>query len=432
LLSFLYFIRFYNKKTILMYFNPVYIRPTANHMHNYSSLCLDDYAQLHHLLQQAQFEKEAAMYEEQQRRRIQRALFNLEVLTELHRRREQEERAIRAYYERKERERKERERQEWLRRQQYLAALQEDFFNHRPTTYSKYHEDPFTHQQMTFATVPQGYEDDDDEDEDRSEQLADLVKLIFGAQSEQAKHENEPENEEVEDKEVEDEDEDENEEFEYEEHEEKERASILKPSDASTNDDYMDIQETHQEQENIETPMNTTMVDMDESMDEDLPSLVEHPTEDIKSLVNELLETPENNEASVFPEENPVKLAKYEALGRIEQELKDIRQKHEHILHNTLDFPISDGRLSSPDSLVATTANNRQFLGYEDEIMKILLKLDTIESDGDEDIRIERKNLVKQAEMMLETLDEYRQREWERVSSGSSSEDEFIDIEPLL
>ncbi|KAG1250111.1 hypothetical protein G6F68_012974 [Rhizopus microsporus] len=55
-----------------------------------------------------------------------------------------------------------------------------------------------------------------------------------------------------------------------------------------------------------------------------------------------------------------------------------------------------------------------------------------IESDGDEDIRIERKNLVKQAEMMLETLDEYRQREWERVSSGSSSEDEFIDIEPLL
>ncbi|EIE82145.1 hypothetical protein G6F46_010247 [Rhizopus delemar] len=409
-----------------MYFNPVYIRPAANHMHNYSSLCLDDYAQLHHLLQQAQFEKEAAMYEEQQRRRIQRALFNLEVLTELHRRREQEERAIRAYYERKER-----ERQEWLRRQQYLAALQEDFFNHRPTTYSKYHEDPFAHQQMRFATVPQDYEEDDEEEEDRSEQLADLVKLIFGAQSEQAKHENEPENE---PEDEEDEDEDENEDFEYEEHEEKERASILKPSDAPTNDDYMDIQETHQEeQENIETPMDNAMVDMDESMDEDLPSLVEHPTEDIKSLVNELLETPENNEVSVFPEENPVKLAKYEALGRIEQELKDIRQKHEeHILHNTLDFPVSDGRLSSPDSLVATTANNRQFLGYEDEIMKILLKLDTIESDGDEDIRIERKNLVKQAEMMLETLDEYRQREWERVSSGSSSEDEFIDIEPLL
>lgn len=406
-----------------MYFNPVYIRPAANHMHNYSSLCLDDYAQLHHLLQQAQFEKEAAMYEEQQRRRIQRALFNLEVLTELHRRREQEERAIRAYYERKER-----ERQEWLRRQQYLAALQEDFFNHRPTTYSKYHEDPFAHQQMRFATVPQGYEEDDEEEEDRSEQLADLVKLIFGAQ--QAKHENEPENE---PEDEEDEDENENEDFEYEEHEEKERASILKPSDTPTNDDYMDIQEAHQEQENIQTPMDNAMVDMDESMDEDLPSLVEHPTEDIKSLVNELLETPESNEVSVFPEENPVKLAKYEALSRIEQELKDIRQKHEeHILHNTLDFPVSDGRLSSPDSLVATTANNRQFLGYEDEIMKILLKLDTIESDGDEDIRIERKNLVKQAEMMLETLDEYRQREWERVSSGSSSEDEFIDIEPLL
>ncbi|KAI8969949.1 hypothetical protein BDF20DRAFT_838366 [Mycotypha africana] len=127
-----------------------------------------------------------------------------------------------------------------------------------------------------------------------------------------------------------------------------------------------------------------------------------------------------------FPEEDPAKLAKYEALNQIEEELNEIRQKHEdHILHHTtLDFSnvVDYTRTTLPDTLSASSAENRQFLGYEDQIMKILLKLDAIDSEGDESIRNERKALVKRAETMLERLDDFKQKEWERASSSSHSD----------
>jgi hypothetical protein len=60
--------------------------------------------------------------------------------------------------------------------------------------------------------------------------------------------------------------------------------------------------------------------------------------------------------------------------------------------------------------------------------MKVLLKLDMIESDGDEHVRNERKTLVKRAEAILAKLDDYKQKEWERVSCSSQSDlDEDMD-----
>lgn len=168
----------------------------------------------------------------------------------------------------------------------------------------------------------------------------------------------------------------------------------------------------------------------DSPMQEDeMPPLV-NSTESLHHLVNDILTNTTNDEPfSNFPEEDPVKIAKFEALSRIEQELDEIRQQHEdHILHVTLDFS-SDGRSSSPDIISASTAQNREFLGYEDQIVKILLKLDMIESDGDEHIRNERKALVKRAEIMLDKLDEYKQKEWERVSCSSHSDNEETEEE---
>lgn len=117
------------------------------------------------------------------------------------------------------------------------------------------------------------------------------------------------------------------------------------------------------------------------------------------------------------------KQEKFKLLQGIRQELEDIRKGNEqHILSTQLDFSHSDD-----DSVSATTTENREFLGYEDQIMKVLLKLDTIDSDGDEEIRTERKNLVKFAETMLNRLDEFKQKEWERASASSHSEVEEDD-----
>lgn len=65
--------------------------------------------------------------------------------------------------------------------------------------------------------------------------------------------------------------------------------------------------------------------------------------------------------------------------------------------------------------LNASTPFNRQFLGSEDELVRTLLRLDAIESLGDDSIRKQRKGLVKICESMLDKLDAYKQSEWEKA-----------------
>ncbi|KAK4521332.1 uncharacterized protein ATC70_011947 [Mucor velutinosus] len=69
--------------------------------------------------------------------------------------------------------------------------------------------------------------------------------------------------------------------------------------------------------------------------------------------------------------------------------------------------------------LTASTDANRQFLGSEDEIMRVMLKLDSIDSFGDDDIRQKRKKLVKKCEHMLEELDQVKKTQWEKVVSSN-------------
>ncbi|KAF7722289.1 hypothetical protein EC973_003473 [Apophysomyces ossiformis] len=111
---------------------------------------------------------------------------------------------------------------------------------------------------------------------------------------------------------------------------------------------------------------------------------------------------------------DPYKAEKLAALHDIQKQLDDIQERKEAaILSSSLSFqPTEKPR---PLVLPATTKNNRAYLGYEDEIMQVLLKLDAIESGGDRDVRQVRKQLVKQAETMLERLDDHKQQEWRRL-----------------
>lgn len=136
-----------------------------------------------------------------------------------------------------------------------------------------------------------------------------------------------------------------------------------------------------------------------------------HAAEKEAERVDRIAEQQKQNLPSTA--EDPVKVEKRKQLDKIRQQLRDIQQEREPaILVSPLQFTKNEqGTLN----LTANTPNNRAFLGYEDEIMRAMLKLDTIESEGDDDIRNERKSLVKQAESMLERLDEHKQKEWEKV-----------------
>ncbi|KAI8967741.1 hypothetical protein BDF20DRAFT_898966 [Mycotypha africana] len=109
------------------------------------------------------------------------------------------------------------------------------------------------------------------------------------------------------------------------------------------------------------------------------------------------------------------KMKVMEDLDKIEAELtsedSDLHKRWKHVLDTkNLSFTKqSEGTLL----LTASTDANRQFLGSEDELMRVMLKLDAIESNGDEEIRLRRRGLVKQCEHMLDCLDQLKQAQWE-------------------
>ncbi|KAL7321308.1 hypothetical protein PS15m_001093 [Mucor circinelloides] len=457
----------------MFYFqHPVY---QQQHRHQ---LSVDDYVQLQLLLRQEQAQREqAALYKKQQQeqRRLEKALYNLKVMTELQRRREQEELAIQAYYAAKKRRQQQEEALLRHRRQQeeaYLNAMLEQRqieqyqlralaleqqFQERAAKSVEYTNPCHV---MTTAACPNfaadaeqeeevsDSESETDQEHEVAEQLESLVRFIFGQQETDEQAEDEPEQEEQQEQEsqeegvvdsteqtmsmdefvdyiskkaqeLDDDAEDENDDA-MEEDDLDLAASAIQHIDDHESEDEDEDEDEDEEEEDEDSAME---------QDEEVPALVES-TESLHHLVNDILANTTNEESfSDFPEEDPVKIAKFEALSRIEQELNEVRQQHEdHVLHATLDFS-HDGRSASPDSIPASTAENREFLGYEDQLVKILLKLDMIESDGDEHIRNERKALVKRAETMLDKLDEYKQKEWERVSCSSHSDNEDMEGE---
>ncbi|CEI86147.1 hypothetical protein RMCBS344292_00592 [Rhizopus microsporus] len=100
----------------------------------------------------------------------------------------------------------------------------------------------------------------------------------------------------------------------------------------------------------------------------------------------------------------------------LESETSDIISRWQHVLNQPLTFSKQkEGTLL----LTATTDANRAYLGSEDELMRVMLKLDTIESNGDESIRSYRRELVQKCQSMLDQLDLHKQAELQKALSAS-------------
>ncbi|KAI7905629.1 uncharacterized protein BX663DRAFT_500386 [Cokeromyces recurvatus] len=424
---------------------------------------IDDYIQLQYLARQEQIRREqqiaalqAYREKQQEQLRLQKALYQLQVMAEIRHKQQQQrqrqrEAAIQAYYEEKRRQQEEEEERRRIALRRYqsfydsmysqpeLIFCNLEYEKPSPVAYPSpmdlMEEDDTTLSSDSDSEIETEAEAEaenelqhqpvvNNNNNNNNEQLESLIKLIFGQQEEttteakQTQHEDYPSNEEKNDQQQDH--------FSTTEH------GLL-------NDDYEEEEDESHYYRMSENPSSPLELNHQENNDmayegheeecismtmEEMPELVDDMTGSIQNLMGPM-STHDNNkeEFTEFPKEDPIKLSKFEMLGQIEQELDEIRQKHEdHILQASLDFSPSEiNRPHSPVTLNASTLENREFLGYEDMIMKLLLKLDTIESEGDEEIRNERKSLVKRAESMLERLDEYKQREWERASVSSNS-----------
>ncbi|KAG0656987.1 hypothetical protein C6P46_006733 [Rhodotorula mucilaginosa] len=83
--------------------------------------------------------------------------------------------------------------------------------------------------------------------------------------------------------------------------------------------------------------------------------------------------------------------------------------------------PSSSSFGRSPTPPLAFESNNTPFLGYEDFLVSLLSRIDAVESHGIGEVKMARKNLVKEVEQELARLDDLKDQAWERLSASSSS-----------
>ncbi|KAG0170485.1 hypothetical protein DFQ28_001719 [Apophysomyces sp. BC1034] len=375
------------------------------------SLTLDDYLQLQALLrhEQAQREREEAR---QEQLRLQQAMANLKYLTGQYRR--ERCRRIEQYLERQRREEllhqalleQQRERA-LLQQQQYERVIiqereQEEYYRQCLAAAIEQQRVDRLHQQYLASKEHARDQDNrrtakcEPAQSERSslqdfhtDRVSPLVNLIFGQQATQSESEEEESTSQQNDSEI----------WQYiSRHQDTDMAENASEEEAHDDDDD----------------------DSSSSVSSQLP--VEDHVLNLKGFVNELVannkSVPESFEESATFEspqttsatEDIQKTSKCNKLRKLDEELENIQNQHEGVFDKHLEFQKAEaGTLL----LTASTANNREFLGYEDQVMRIMLQLDTIESDGDEEIRGERKTLVKRAEHILELLDAHKQSEWQ-------------------
>ncbi|KAF7730822.1 hypothetical protein EC973_001340 [Apophysomyces ossiformis] len=419
---------------------PLFVHPTAAQRIQ-RNLTLDDYLQLQVLLRHEQERREREQARQEQLR-LQYAMDNLRYMTGQYRRercrqieqyldRQRRAELLHQAYLEQERERAMQRQREYERAIQQQKEQEEEYYRQRLAAALEQQRVDRLHQQY-LALQKQAQEQDHHHmaefeptmnnkpsnfREFHADRISPLVKLIFGQQEAVP----EPEDEEKETPAQPFTDEEDL--WRYMGHEpEEEKAQDTEMAETSSGEEMND--DDHSVSSDVSGASSSS------SDDDSQPPVQDHVL-NLKGLVNELVakeSVPESAEARTNPEismktipilEDTQKTVKCEKLRKIEDELENIQKQHQGVFDTHLDFQKAE---SGTLLLTASTADNREFLGYEDKVMRIMLQLDTIESDGDEEIRSERKALVKRAEHILELLDAHKQEEWQNARRQQRAE----------
>lgn len=104
-----------------------------------------------------------------------------------------------------------------------------------------------------------------------------------------------------------------------------------------------------------------------------------------------------------------------------------LRQLQDELTKGTASFKPPQTIVFSPaatysNPTLAFDAKNKPLLAREDELVKLLTRLDAVESAGDDGIRKRRKEIVLEVEEELARLDQFKRDQFKALQSGSSQE----------
>ncbi|OBZ84634.1 hypothetical protein A0J61_07324 [Choanephora cucurbitarum] len=161
------------------------------------------------------------------------------------------------------------------------------------------------------------------------------------------------------------------------------------------------------------TPTRETIPDVPFNMEED--SVIQVNKDEAKKTKEESDFVDSVAAEQKKQETNPQKAKQLESLNAIARELEDdsdLVKRWNQVLRSKLNFT------KQPEGTLLVTAStdaNRRYLGSEDEITRLMLKLDAVDSMGDEQIREKRRTLVKKCEHMVDVLDRMKHLQWQNA-----------------
>ncbi|ORX82317.1 hypothetical protein K493DRAFT_388772 [Basidiobolus meristosporus CBS 931.73] len=86
---------------------------------------------------------------------------------------------------------------------------------------------------------------------------------------------------------------------------------------------------------------------------------------------------------------------------------------------NVFNNPLKFDAESTPESMkLLPVKENRSYLGYEDALLKLLIRIDEIDSMDSEIVRCTRKSLVNKAQSLLDQLDEFKKTQYDQLMTN--------------
>ncbi|KAI7822469.1 hypothetical protein BX661DRAFT_173037 [Kickxella alabastrina] len=111
-------------------------------------------------------------------------------------------------------------------------------------------------------------------------------------------------------------------------------------------------------------------------------------------------------------------------LRHIDNDLEKVRQDYNWRLRNLQLSFVSDNK---GNLKLAYNSSNKDFHEYQEVLQRLLIKLDSVESFGDDAVRSKRKNVVKKIQATLDALDRFVADQESEVSESSVAEDGLAD-----
>ncbi|KAG0332516.1 hypothetical protein BG000_009945, partial [Podila horticola] len=100
-----------------------------------------------------------------------------------------------------------------------------------------------------------------------------------------------------------------------------------------------------------------------------------------------------------------------------------IEGKHSQL--NAIESTLEGLHRELEEVIAGTVENKKQILLTEENLTKVMIKIDAIESDDDLSIRKRRKELIKRSQNMLDLVDEFKSRD-KKIPATSDEQEEVV------